>query len=59
MILDFGSFTRSGLLADLEHTVEIWVVTYLRQSKGEGGGGKAREKTVEDRKTTDLPAGKE
>ena len=24
MILDFGSFTRRGLLADLEHPVEIW-----------------------------------
>ena len=51
MILDFGSFTRRGLLADLEHTVEIWVVTYLRQSRW----GKATEEMVEDRKTIDLP----
>ena len=24
MIRDFGSFTRRGLLADLEHPAEIW-----------------------------------
>ena len=29
MICDFGSFTRRGLLVDLEHPAEIW----------EGGGG--------------------
>ena len=31
--------------------------TYLRQSRGEGG--EAGEETVEDRKTTDLPAVRE
>ena len=25
LILDFGSFTRRGLLADFEHPAEIWV----------------------------------
>ena len=44
MILDFGSFTRRGFLADLERPEEIW-----------GGGGKARVETVEGKKTTDLP----
>jgi len=24
VILDFGSFTRRGLLADLEHPAELW-----------------------------------
>ena len=53
VILDFGSFTRRGLLADLEHPVEIWgrEGTYCRQSRG------ARpERRLEDRKTSDLLA---
>ena len=45
MIRDFDSFNRTGLLVDLERLAEIW-----------GGGGEDREETVEDRKTTDLPA---
>ena len=45
MILDFGSFTRKGLLVDLEHPAEIWVGTYLRQSRW----GETGEETVEDR----------
>ena len=56
MILDFGSFTRRELLADLERLAEIWGGgTYRIQS----GGSEAREETVEDRKTTDLPAVRE
>ena len=51
MICDFGSFTRRGLLADLERPVEI--------SQTEQGG-ETGEETVEDRKTTnDLPAVRE
>ena len=57
MIRDFGSFTRRGLLADLERPAEIW----------EGGGdisqteqgGETGEEMVEERKTTDLPAVRE
>ena len=44
MILDFGTFTRRGLLADLEHPAEIF--------GGQSRGCKAREESVEDRKTT-------
>ena len=51
MILDFGSFPRRGLLADLEYPAEIWGGTYLRQSRG----SKAGEELAEDRKATDLP----
>ncbi len=50
MILDFGSFTRSRLLADLDRPAET-----ISQTE-RGRGGEAREETVEDRKTTDLPA---
>ena len=25
MILNFGSFTRRGLLVDIEHPMEIWI----------------------------------
>ena len=52
MIHDFGSFTRRGLLADLERPVEMW----WGQIAERAGGGKAGEETVEDRKTTDQPA---
>ena len=60
MIIDFGSFTRRGLRADLERPAEIW-------GGGEEGGhisdramsGEAGEETVEDRKTTDLPTVRE
>ena len=53
MILDFGSFTRRGLLVDIEHPTEIWGGgTYGRQSRGDETG----EEMAEDRKTTDLPA---
>ena len=52
MIRDFGSFTRRGLLADLERPAEMWWGTNRRESRG----GKAGEETVEDRKTTDQPA---
>ena len=48
MIRDFGGFTRRGLLVDLERPAEIWL--------GQSMGGETREETVEDRKTTDLPA---
>ena len=51
MILDFGSLTRRGLLADLEHPVAIWA--------GQRREGETGEETVEDRKTTDLPAVRE
>ena len=50
MIIDFGSFTRRGLLANLDRSAEIW---------GVGGGGEAGEETVKDRKTTDLSAVRE
>ena len=57
MILDVGSFTRRGLLADLERPAEIWWGGggYLKLSRECGAG----EETVEDRKTTDLPAVRE
>ena len=55
MILDFGSFTRRGLLADLKRPVEIW----WGQIADTAGGGKTEEETVEDRKTTYLPAVRE
>ena len=55
MIRDFGSFTRRGLLADLEHPAEI----YSRKRAQTEQGGKAGEEMVEDRKTTDLPAVRE
>ena len=55
MILDFGNFTRRGLLVYLERPVEIWGWTYLRQSRG----GETGEEAVQDRKTTDLPAVRE
>ena len=52
---DFGSFTRSGLLADHERPAEIWEGHIADRARG----GQAREDTVEDRKTTDLPAVRE
>ena len=52
MILDFGSFTRRGLLANLEHPAEIWGTHIVYRV---GGRGEAREEAVEERKTTDLP----
>ena len=55
MIRDFSSFTGRGLLADLEHPAEIWA----GQIADSRGVGKTREETVEDRKTTDLPAVRE
>ena len=56
MIRDFGSFTRRGLLADLERPAEIWGMgAYCRQSREDETG----EETVEDRKTTDLPVVRE
>ena len=55
MILDFGSFTRRGFLADLEQPAEI----SAGQSADRTGRGEAREEMVEDRKTTDLPAVRE
>ena len=51
MIRDFGSFTRRGLLVDLEHPAEMWWGQI-----GERAGGEAGEETVEDRKTTDQSA---
>ena len=56
MILDFGSLTRRGLLADLEHPVEIWWGHIADRAEGWEQTG---EETVEDRKTTDLPAVRE
>jgi len=44
--LDFGSFTRRGLLADHVHPVETWG----GQSK-QGRGCKTRMEMVEDRVT--------
>ena len=54
MIRDFGSFTRRGLLADLERPAEMWWGQIA-----ESRGGEAGEETVEDRKTTDQPAARE
>ena len=54
MILDFSSFTRRGLLADLEHPAEIWW-GQIADSRGRETG----EETVEDRKITDLPVVRE
>ena len=55
MIRDFGSFTRRGLLADLERLAEIW----WGQIADRAGGGETEEETVKDRKTTDLPVVRE
>ena len=55
MIRDFGSFTRRGLLADLELPAEIW----WGQITERAGGGETVEEMVEDRKTTDLPVVRE
>ena len=52
MIQDFGSFTRRGLLADLERHAEMWWGSNRRESRGCEAG----EEMVEDRKTTDQPA---
>ena len=38
VILDFGSFTRKGLLADLERLAEIWGVGDISQTEQEGRG---------------------
>ena len=55
MIRDFGSFTRRGLLVDLERPAEIgW-----GQIADRAGGHETGQETVEDRKTTDLPAVRE
>ena len=56
MIVDFGSFTRRGLLMDLERPVEIWAGESQTE---QGRGGETREETVKDRETTDLPAVRE
>ena len=56
MIRDFGSFTRTGLLADLERPAEIW---WGQIADTAGEGGETGEEMVEDRKTTDLPAVRE
>ena len=45
-----GSYTRRGLLADLERPAEIW------GDIADRAGDETGEETVEDRKTTDLPA---
>ena len=58
MIRDFGSFTRRGLLADLERPAEMWW-GQIAERAGGGGGCEAGEETVEDRKTTDQPAVRE
>ena len=42
-------------LEDLERPVEIW----WGQIRDTAGGNKTGEETVEDRKTTDLPAVRE
>ena len=57
MIRDFGSFTRRGLLADLERLAELWWGQIAEREQG--GGGEAGEETVEDRKTTDQPVVRE
>ena len=56
MIRDFGSFTRRGLLADLERPAEMWWGQIAERAWGGGGRGEAGEEIVEDRKITDLPA---
>ena len=56
MIRDFDSFTRSGLLADLERPVEMW---WGQIADRAGGGGETGVETVEDRKITDLPVVRE
>ena len=54
MIRDFGSFTRRGLLADLERP---W--KYGGDKSETEQGGETGEEMVEGRKTTDLPAVRE
>jgi len=48
VIRDFGSFTRRGLLADLERPAEMWWAKLQREQGGEAG-----EETVEDRTTVE------
>ena len=55
MILDFGSFTKRGLLADLECPAETWGMV-AGTDHGQSRGCKAGEESVEDRETTNLPA---
>ena len=43
-------------MADLERPAEMW---WGQIAERAGGGGKAGEETVEDRKTTDLPVVRE
>ena len=57
-LIDFGSFTRRGLLADLERPAEIWG-DGGRHIADRAGEGETKEETVEDRKTTDQPAVRE
>ena len=57
MIRDFGSFTRRGLLVDLELPGEIWWGQIAERAGV--GWGEAGEEMVEDRKTTDVPAVRE
>ena len=45
MIRDFDSFTRRGLLADLEHPAEIWWGQIADRVLG-GGGGETGEEIV-------------
>ena len=56
MIRDIGSFTRRGLLADLERPAEI---SQTERGGGGGGAGETGEEMVEERKTTNLPAVRE
>ena len=46
MILDFGSFNRRGLLADLELSAEMW---WGQIAERAGGGVDTGDETVEDR----------
>ena len=48
MVLDFGSFTRRGLLADVECPAEIWW-GHIADRAGGGGGGETGEEVVEDK----------
>jgi len=55
VIRDFGSFTRRGCWQTLSAIREYGG----NKSQIEGGGGEPGEVTVEDKKTTDLPAVRE
>ena len=55
MILNFGSFTRRGLLVDLERPAAIWEDgDHISDRAGRAGGGVRPERRQYKTKTTNL-----